>query len=59
MKLHKNNDKPATPIHEIQKWGTENQVSDFINDVWPVNWTKDVFDHYVSTLVTKRKESIR
>ena len=32
MRLHRNNERPATPIKEIEKWGTEKQVSAFIED---------------------------
>ena len=48
MKLHRSNNKPATPIKEISSWGTEEQVSDFIEDIWPINWTRDAFDNYLT-----------
>jgi hypothetical protein len=48
MRLHKNNATPATPIKEIEKWGTEKQVSAFIEDIWPVNWTRKAFDYYIA-----------
>ena len=41
------NNIPATPISEISKWGTEKQVSDFINDIWPINWTRKAFKNYL------------
>ena len=47
--LHRKNDTPATPIGIVQTWGTDKQVSAFIEDIWPVNWTKEAFDHYVGS----------
>ncbi len=47
MKLHPYNDTPATPLSIVETWGTEKQVSTFIEDIWPVNWTKEVFNNYV------------
>ena len=46
--LGRKNNTPATPISEISKWGTEDQVSDFINDIWPINWTREAFDYYLT-----------
>ena len=45
--LHRQNDTPATPIGIVQTWGTKKQVSSFIEDIWPVNWTREAFDHYI------------
>ena len=45
--LHRTNDTPATPIGIVQTWGTDKQVSAFIEDIWPINWTRDAFDHYI------------
>ena len=47
--LPRKNDTPATPIGIVQTWGTDKQVSAFIEDIWPVNWTKEAFDHYVGS----------
>ncbi len=48
MRLHRNNERPATPIKEIEKWGTEKQVSAFIEDIWPINWTREAFNYYIA-----------
>ena len=45
--LHRTNDTPATPLEIVQTWGTKKQVSSFIEDLWPVNWTREAFDHYI------------
>jgi|DEB0MinimDraft_6_1074348.scaffolds.fasta_scaffold42151_4 hypothetical protein len=45
--LHITNNTPANPIFEVAKWGTEKQVSDFINDVYPVYWTRECFNTYL------------
>ena len=45
--LHRTNDTPATPIEIVQTWGTKKQVSSFIEDIWPINWTREAFDHYI------------
>ena len=48
MRLPRNNERPATPIKEIEKWGTEKQVSAFIEDIWPINWTREAFNYYIA-----------
>lgn len=45
--LSKINNIPTNPISKISKWGTEEQVSDFINDIWPINWTPKAFKNYL------------
>ena len=45
--LHRTNDTPATPIGIVQTWGTKKQVASFIEDIWPINWTREAFDHYI------------
>jgi hypothetical protein len=45
--LHILNNKPANPIAEIVKWGTEKQVSDFIEDIYPCYWTRECFNNYL------------
>jgi len=49
--LHRTNDTPATPIGIVQTWGTKKQVSSFIEDIWPVNWNREAFEHYIRSEV--------